>query len=194
MAEQTWWWIVAGAAVATGVIGFIVGRITKSANSRVAELEAELVRQKSQVDDFRQKVDAHFDQTASLFVSMASSYKGLFDHLAQGYETLSSDASKGLFKDRVAALLTEGGVAVAAAVSASATEVEAAAAQADPAADAAQPEIAETADTAGAVTTGADAATAETAVGADTCAEPSATTEAADSSQVEAEQGTRSTV
>ncbi|MFN3987058.1 MAG: ZapG family protein [Rhodocyclaceae bacterium] len=105
MTEQTWWVVAVVAVIVAGVIGFVVGRMTTGTKARIEELEGELERHKAQIDAYRKDVDAHFDKTASLFVSMAGSYKELFEHLSSGYETLSSGDARGLFKERVAALL-----------------------------------------------------------------------------------------
>lgn len=107
MVEQGWWVIGLVAVVITGVIAFFIGRQTGSSKERVDELEQALSREKATHEAYREQVDAHFDKTASLFVSMASSYKDLFEHLSSGYEHLAPGASRELFKDRVSALLLE---------------------------------------------------------------------------------------
>lgn len=101
------WVVVVMVAVIAGVIGFFAGRQTAGSKERVDELEAALGREKAALADYRDKVDAHFDKTAGLFVSMAGSYKDLFEHLSAGYEHLAPGASRALFKDRVSALLLE---------------------------------------------------------------------------------------
>lgn len=101
------WVVVVMVAVIAGVIGFFAGRQTAGSKEQVDELEAALGREKAALADYRDKVDAHFDKTAGLFVSMAGSYKDLFEHLSAGYEHLAPDASRALFKDRVSALLLE---------------------------------------------------------------------------------------
>lgn len=107
MTEQAWWVVALVAVIITGVIGFFIGRQTASSKERIDELEEALNREKAALSDYRDKVDAHFDKTAGLFVSMAGSYKDLFDHLSSGYENLAPGASRELFKDRVSALLLE---------------------------------------------------------------------------------------
>lgn len=107
MTEQAWWVVGLVAVVITGVIGFFIGRQTANSKERVDELEEALSREKAALTDYRDKVDAHFDRTAGLFVSMAGSYKDLFEHLSSGYQDLAPGASRELFKDRVSALLLE---------------------------------------------------------------------------------------
>lgn len=107
MTEQAWWVVALVAVIITGVIGFFIGRQTANSKEKLDELEEALNREKAALADYRDKVDAHFDKTAGLFVSMAGSYKDLFDHLSSGYENLAPGASRELFKERVSALLLE---------------------------------------------------------------------------------------
>jgi len=58
-----------------------------------------------EIEGYRKEVETHFDKTATLFVSMAGSYKELFEHLSSGYEKLSSGSARTLFQQRVDALL-----------------------------------------------------------------------------------------
>lgn len=97
--------VVAGVALVMLVLGFLLGRIFGGARSRVVELEMELARQQTELSDYKQEVEAHFDKTASLFVSMAGSYKDLFDHLSSGSERISAGPARKRFRERVDALL-----------------------------------------------------------------------------------------
>lgn len=97
--------VVAGVALVMLVLGFLLGRIFGGAKSRVVELEMELARQQTELSDYKQEVEAHFDKTASLFVSMAGSYKDLFDHLSSGSERISAGPARKRFRERVDALL-----------------------------------------------------------------------------------------
>lgn len=109
MAEQTIWTIAIVGVIAALVIGFLLGRVNRSGGrQRVAELEAEIHRHEAEISEYKREVDAHFDKTASLFVSMAGSYKNLFEHLSGGYERLSPGATRDLFKERVTSLLIDG--------------------------------------------------------------------------------------
>lgn len=117
MTPQTAWLIAAAAVVVVGVLAFFVGRRSAGGNqARINELEAELrsrqeqmdseLRSKQQeIDAYRKDVETHFDRTATLFVSMAGSYKDLFEHLSGGYEKLSTGSARELFQQRVDALL-----------------------------------------------------------------------------------------
>ncbi|MCB1960822.1 MAG: DUF1043 family protein [Rhodocyclaceae bacterium] len=95
---------IAGAVVAI-IIGFLIGRVTSEPKKNVTELEAEITRQKDEMASYKREVESHFDTTASLFVSMAGSYKDLFEHLSTDYEKLSDGSARELFRERVDALL-----------------------------------------------------------------------------------------
>lgn len=114
MTEDTWWLVGIVAVLAAAVIGFFVGRNSGGARKRVEVLEEEVSRQKEELADYRREVESHFDQTATLFGSLAGSYKELFDHLSSGYEKLSGGSARQLFRGKVGGLLL-GGTAVAAA-------------------------------------------------------------------------------
>lgn len=105
MTPQTAWLIAISAVVIAGVVAFFIGRSTAGTKARIDELEAELRGKQQEVEAYRKDVEAHFDKTATLFVSMAGSYKELFQHLSSGYETLSSGSARTLFQQRVDALL-----------------------------------------------------------------------------------------
>lgn len=144
--EYEMWMVVVGVGLVTLVLGFMLGRIFSGNKSRMVELQMELDRKQTELTDYKQDVEAHFDKTASLFVSMAGSYKDLFDHLSSGSERISAGPARKRFRERVdAMLLGEGadtkqlssGVAAAAVAGAAlaeadeAEEVEAAAADAE---------------------------------------------------------------
>ena len=104
MSEENIIIAIAGAVVAI-IIGFLIGRVTSEPKKNVAALEAEITRQKDEIASYKREVEGHFDKTASLFVSMAGSYKDLFEHLSADYEKLSDGSARELFRERVDALL-----------------------------------------------------------------------------------------
>lgn len=111
MTPQTAWLLAISAVVIVGVIAFFIGRSSAGTKGRIDELEAELARKGEEAERYRKEVDAHFDKTATLFVSMAGSYKDLFEHLSSGYEKLSAGSARDLFKERFASVLLDGSAA-----------------------------------------------------------------------------------
>jgi uncharacterized membrane-anchored protein YhcB (DUF1043 family) len=105
MTPQTAWLIAISAVVLVGVVAFFIGRSTAGTKGRIDELEAELSSKKAEVEGYRKEVEQHLDKTATLFVSMAGSYKEMFEHVSSGYEKLSSGSARELFQQRVDALL-----------------------------------------------------------------------------------------
>ncbi|MCZ4304819.1 DUF1043 family protein [Zoogloeaceae bacterium G21618-S1] len=103
--EYEMWMVVVGVGLVTLVLGFMLGRIFSGNKSRMVELQMELDRKQTELTDYKQDVEAHFDKTASLFVSMAGSYKDLFDHLSSGSERISAGPARKRFRERVDAML-----------------------------------------------------------------------------------------
>lgn len=108
MFDQTGWMVLGAVAVVAALIGFLVGRIGAGSKSRVSGLEAEVARQQNELSGYKREVEAHFDKTAGLFVSMAGSYKELIEHLSSSYHKLGENGSRELFRDRVNNLLVSG--------------------------------------------------------------------------------------
>lgn len=106
--EQIWMGVILALVLVAGFGGYFIGRALGGSGSREAELEAEVARQKAEVAGYKQSVESHFDKSATLFVSMAGSYKELFEHLSSGYEKLSEGTARELFKERVDSLLVGG--------------------------------------------------------------------------------------
>lgn len=109
MTPQTAWLIAISAVVIVGVVAFFIGRSTAGTKGRIDELEAELSSKKAEVEGYRKEVEQHLDKTATLFVSMAGSYKEMFEHVSSGYEKLSTGSARELFQQRVDALLIGAG-------------------------------------------------------------------------------------
>ncbi len=79
-------------------IGFFVGRssMAKEAEQK-AEIESELWQTKREVEEYRHQVNNHFERTAELiggltdsYKEMTQRYKAVYEHLAQGAQTLAS--------------------------------------------------------------------------------------------------------
>lgn len=109
MTPQTAWLLAISAVVIVGVVAFFIGRRSAGTKARIDALEAELSSKQAEVDGYRKEVEQHFDQTATLFVAMAGSYKEMFEHVSSGYEKLSTGSARELFQQRVDALLIGAG-------------------------------------------------------------------------------------
>jgi len=105
MVQEAMWPAIIVAALVSLFLGFLVGRFAGGPRKRADQLAAELEEKKDEAARYRQEVDAHFDKTATLFVSMAGSYKDLFEHLSSGYEQLSDKSARDVFRDRIDAML-----------------------------------------------------------------------------------------
>jgi uncharacterized protein len=109
MSGQALWAFVIVIVAVAAVLGYFFGRVsTRGMQQKLRETEEALERRDSEMAAYRREVDAHFDKSASLFVSMAGSYKAMFEHLSNGYEKLSEGSSQDLFRQRVATLLLDG--------------------------------------------------------------------------------------
>lgn len=104
VAEAYWPAVILGVVIAL-VLGFLIGRYAGGPRKKADQLAAELEREKEAAASYRKAVGTHFDETATLFVSMAGSYKALFQHLSSGYEKLSDGSARDLFGDRVHSML-----------------------------------------------------------------------------------------
>jgi len=113
MSEPILWLVVILAIAVAVVVGYFLGR-GNADREKVDELEKQLAvqnkalsQQQEEMDAYRQEVNAHFDKTATLFVSMAGSYKALYEHLSEGYDKLADKSVQKVLPDRAGALLEE---------------------------------------------------------------------------------------
>lgn len=95
-------------AVIAALIGFVVGKFFGSSRKEMVALRREVDQRHQELRQYRKKVKAHLNRTAGLFVTMAGSYKELYDHLSQTYEQLAQDDAKNLFKAHLAQLMLSG--------------------------------------------------------------------------------------
>jgi len=105
MVHEAMWPAIIVAALVSLFLGFLIGRFAGGPRKKADQLAAELEEKKDEAARYRQAVDDHFDKTATLFVSMAGSYKDLFEHLSSGYEQLSDQSARDVFRERVDAML-----------------------------------------------------------------------------------------
>ncbi len=92
--EASWNWGILGIAFAVGLaVGVLVVYFLTCRNARVAKLREELERTKAEHEDYRRQVHDHFGKTSVLFQHMTSSYRAVYEHLAEGCESLCADAT-----------------------------------------------------------------------------------------------------
>lgn len=101
-------WVALGilAIVVAGLVGFWIGRATSNERKLIRELEAELDRRMQELTRYRSQVNEHFERTATLFASMAGTYRDLYHHLAQGAEDLADKPVRERLEDRAGLLLS----------------------------------------------------------------------------------------
>jgi len=105
MIQEAMWPAIIVAALVSLFLGFLIGRFAGGARKKADQLAAELEEKREEAERYRKEVDAHFDKTATLFVSMAGSYKELFEHLSSGYDKLSDKSARDVFRERIDAML-----------------------------------------------------------------------------------------
>ncbi len=101
-------WVALGilAIVIAALVGFWVGRVTSDERKLIRELEEELDRRMQELTRYRSQVNDHFDRTATLFATMAGSYRDLYHHLAQSAEELADKPTRDRLEDRAGQLLS----------------------------------------------------------------------------------------
>ena len=82
--------IIVGLIVFAG-LGIFVGTRISSDKRRIRELEDELSSTKKELEQYRSKVNTHFQKTSDLFSKMTSTYKAVYMHLAEGSQELCND-------------------------------------------------------------------------------------------------------
>ncbi len=92
--EASWNWGLLGIAFAIGLaVGVLVVYLLMCRSARVAKLREELERTKAEHEDYRRQVHDHFGKTSVLFQHMTSSYRAVYEHLAEGCESLCADGT-----------------------------------------------------------------------------------------------------
>jgi hypothetical protein len=72
-------------------VGFLFRRSDRTAQRRVEELELELLKARGRLEEHRDQVVKHFEQTSDLFRDLTEDYTALYAHLAQGARDLCPD-------------------------------------------------------------------------------------------------------
>ncbi len=90
--EVAWNWGIGLVAFAFGVVaGIIVTYLFLVETKRAKKLQEELERVQGEFDDHRGRVNAHFQKTSDLFHGMTKQYRAVYDHLAEGAQSLCSE-------------------------------------------------------------------------------------------------------
>ncbi len=100
-------WVALGilAIVVAALVGFWVGRVTSDERKLIRQLEEELDQRMQELTRYRSQVNDHFDRTATLFASMAGTYRDLYHHLAQSAEELADKPTRERLEDRAGKML-----------------------------------------------------------------------------------------
>lgn len=72
-----------------GAAGYVTARNIK--DQRTRELEEKLEQTKTELADYRGEVDRHFLKTSLLFSKLTDDYREVYEHLANGAQTLCKD-------------------------------------------------------------------------------------------------------
>lgn len=126
-----WIWTTAILAVSVGfAAGFLVAYLAVLRDKDATGLREELAREKEEFERYRGRVDDHFVKTSELFQDMTRQYGALYQHLADGAQSLCSDrlvTHQPSVPDSTPMVEHKGGVApAAAAASSAATRAQAA--------------------------------------------------------------------
>jgi uncharacterized membrane-anchored protein YhcB (DUF1043 family) len=80
---------VAGVVAMAGVaLGLLLGRFMLPGPREVKRLRAEIERLGREHGEYQSRVTGHFEKTGELIGQMTASYKAVYDHLADGAQTL----------------------------------------------------------------------------------------------------------
>lgn len=90
------WAAIAAAFIVGAVVGCTLVRVFNSNVRKQHELERELKQTKTQVDEQKQQLEQHFEQSAQLLSTLAADYKKLYTHLAQSSEKLLPENAKNI--------------------------------------------------------------------------------------------------
>ncbi|EFL79714.1 YhcB family protein [Actinobacillus pleuropneumoniae] len=91
-------WLAIGAAFFVGIIvGCAIVRVLKGNVKQHIQLETELKATKEKVEEQKQQLEQHFEQSAALLSTLAEDYKKLYTHLANGSEKLVPEAKQAEF-------------------------------------------------------------------------------------------------
>ncbi len=89
---SVWIWTAAILAGSVGfAVGYLVAYLAVLRDQDAGSLREQLTRQQQEFDAHRNRVDDHFVRTSELFQDMTRQYGALYEHLANGAQSLCSD-------------------------------------------------------------------------------------------------------
>jgi uncharacterized membrane-anchored protein YhcB (DUF1043 family) len=84
-------WFAGGAIVGILVASALRGRLGRAAEERAAQLEAELIETRGELEAQGERIEAHFARTSDLFRELTERYTQLYAHLADGARHFCGD-------------------------------------------------------------------------------------------------------
>ena len=88
------WLAIASAFLIGAILSYVVVRATNANVQKQQRLEVELKNATNKIDEQKQQLEQHFEQSAQLLATLADDYKKLYSHLAKSSHTLLPDAEK----------------------------------------------------------------------------------------------------
>lgn len=85
------WLAIISAFVIGFLIGYVLLRATNANAQKQHQLANELKSANEKIDQQKQQLEQHFQQSANLLATLAEDYKKLYTHLAKSSETLLPD-------------------------------------------------------------------------------------------------------
>lgn len=87
-------WLAIIAAFIIGIIaGYVILRATNVSVQKQHKLESDLKEATAKINEQQTQLEKHFEQSVTLLATLAEDYKKLYTHLAEGSQTLLSEAS-----------------------------------------------------------------------------------------------------
>ncbi|WP_373819465.1 YhcB family protein [Glaesserella sp.] len=86
------WTAIIAAFVVGLILGYVIFRATNANAQKQQKLEKDLKAATTQMEEQKQQLEQHFEQSATLLATLADDYKKLYSHLAKGSQTLLPEA------------------------------------------------------------------------------------------------------
>ena len=83
-------WLFGAIALACGILlGVLINRLLNPSAGDIEQLKADLERERDEMKRYKTSVNAHFNKTSSLVKELTQDYVKVYQHLAEGAQTLS---------------------------------------------------------------------------------------------------------